>query len=169
MGGREALAPDLTTEPDPMMPVRTALIATLLAPLAGAALSAAPAQALTPREAVAKAETERLRAEVAHDMDRLTALTASDLWYAHASGLTQTQGEYLAAIAKATSPVRDAIIREQVVSVDGRMAFTHGTVDYMLTMDDRPRTARYSAVYRLAKGRWQLVSWQNSPVAQPKP
>lgn len=107
---------------------------------------------------VLSAEDAYARAVVAHDRAALERVLAPDLTYAHASGLDQDRAAYIAGTV-APGGIAGISFRERNVHVAGTLAYVHGVVVFDM---GQPRAARYTSLWRRARGRWQLVLWQNT-------
>lgn len=130
---------------------------------------ATPVQAATDREsaAVTAAEDGYTRALTGRDMPALTRSLSGDLLYVHANGQAQNRDAYLKGTLEGGFAVRGARVLERHAEAHGRMGFTSGTIAYDVGKGEHP--ARYMAVYRKEHGRWLLLCWQNTRLAQTSP
>ncbi|MBC2666114.1 nuclear transport factor 2 family protein [Novosphingobium flavum] len=130
------------------------------------ALAAPAVHAAAPSEmaALAKAEDAYARAVSGGDLAALAQTLSDDLVYVHASGQVQDKSQYLQGTADAGFPVRSARVIERNVEIAGRIGVIVGIIGYDVGKGENP--ARYLAVYRKEHGRWLLLRWQNTRLAQ---
>lgn len=133
------------------------MITTILALLATTLPAASTPPSSLP---VQRAEDAYAHAVVAHDRAALEHLLASDLTYAHASGLDQDRTAYIASTI-APGGIAGMTYRSKTIHVAGRIAYVHGVVVFDV---GQPRVARYTSVWRRDAGQWRLVVWQNTPL-----
>lgn len=132
---------------------------------AGASPDSAPRDAL--KAAVLHADDARLRAMEAGDLVALDRLLAPDCLYVHSNGTTQTRSEFLAALK--SGALKYLSIRPatppQVRLCGDDCAIVTGPTQVEVARADGTRLSLalvVTAVYALADGRWQLVSYQST-------
>lgn len=117
-------------------------------------------------QADVKRDSARWRdAVIKQDGAALEKLLADDLLYSHASGLTQTKAEYLAAVTKPPSHYESFTDSETNVKVYGKTAVLTGLVDVKLK-DREPYRVRTLEVYVLKGGVWQMTAHQSARIAK---
>jgi ketosteroid isomerase-like protein len=134
--------------------------------LAGAGASAADDAAAAQ---VKGAEEARFQAMVKGDQAALDRLLAADLTYTHSSGKLETKQELMALIKEGRYQYRSFTPREMKVRVYGETAVVTGLAEVEVTTDGKPLALklRYTNVHLRKDGRWQLVAWESTRVAEP--
>jgi ketosteroid isomerase-like protein len=119
---------------------------------------------------VLAADGERVRALLANDLPALEALLGDDLAYVHSNGMLDTKASYIGSLRSGTSrylsmDMSDVSVRalgENVAVInakfDARVQVRGGEVN------PKPRVL---IVYARRDGRWQMVAWQSTPMANP--
>jgi hypothetical protein len=143
------------------------LLASLLLASAG---HVSPAIAKLPSAATAAhdetsliaAEDARFAAQVHRDTAAIEAGLGDELVYSHATGRRQTRAQYLDALRTGTADYRRIDPSERSARVYGDVGVTRA----VLAMQVGERTMRSSVlgVYIWRAARWQLVSWQTTPL-----
>lgn len=145
-------------------------LAALLTATAGLVLRpiAAEAQAArTPQEqAVLALEHQLLQARVTGDLSAIRSGFADDAVYVQDSGDEWTKGDYLDAAAREPHWL-GADETQQVVHVYGDAAVTHA-VAIIRNGAGVTQTERTTGLYVQKAGRWQLESWQTTPIPPAK-
>ena len=135
---------------------------------AAPAVPAAPAKPqpkLSPKEqALLDAESKRFDAQVAHDVAALRPAIADEAVYVHANGEMQTKAEYLHAVDTGASRYRGIETADRSVRLFGKYGITHGTITLNVGVD-RKIVARYTGLYEWRDSRWQVISFQTTPIA----
>jgi hypothetical protein len=108
------------------------------------------------------AEDARFAAQIRHDVAAVAAALGAELVYCHATGRRQSREEYLAALRTGSADYRRIEPSERIVHVYGNV----GTTRAVLTMQVGEHQMRSSVlgVYLWRDRRWQLVSWQTTPL-----
>lgn len=136
--------------------MRRALIALFV--VAGCATSQQPD--------VREAQALRFQAMLHNDAEALAPMLADDLVYVHSTAAMETKQQFLENLR--TGAMRYHVFEpsETVVRMYGSVAVVTGRVKGKVTMagNDLDVDIRYTSVYRLNNGRWQLVSWQSTRV-----
>ena len=125
--------------------------------------AAAPALARGHDEAsLLAAEDARFAAQVPHDGAAIAAGLGDELVYSHGNGRRQSRADYLAALAGGGLDYRRIVAADRIVHLYGDV----GTTRAILTMQVGERQIRCSVagVYVWRGRRWQLVSWQTTPL-----
>lgn len=113
------------------------------------------------------AEQQRLDAQVSQDVGALVRGIAEEATYVHANGIIQDKTAYLADVQAGKSRYRSIEVKERTAKLYGTIGITHS----LLTLNvgvDRRILARATGVYVRRDGRWQVVSWQSTPVPEAK-
>jgi hypothetical protein len=108
------------------------------------------------------AEDARFAAQIRHDVAAIAAGLGVELVYCHATGRRQSREEYLTAFQTGSADYRRIEPSERIVHVYGNV----GTTRAVLTMQVGDHRMRSSVlgVYLWRDRRWQLVSWQTTPL-----
>ena len=131
---------------------------------AAPAASDEPVPNLSAKEqALLDAESKRFDAQVAHDVPALTLAIADEAVYVHANGEMQTKAEYLHAVDTGASRYRAIETSDRSVRLFGNYGITHGIITLSVGVD-RKIVARYTGLYEWRDGRWQVISFQTTPV-----
>ncbi len=137
-----------------------------------AALALAVVVHAGPLDAVRAADTARIQATIAGDLSRLAPLLSDDLIYGHADGGAQTKAQFMTAVG--TSRMKYEAydygdtklfeIAPGVVTMTGTASLraTRGTEHVAFSL-------RFLAVWAQDGGKWQLVAYQSTRVAEPAP
>jgi ketosteroid isomerase-like protein len=119
---------------------------------------------------VQAADAERVRALLANDIAALEALLGDDLAYVHSNGMLDTKASYIDSLRSGVSryltmDMSDVSVRalgEDVAVINAkfnaRVQVRGGEVN------PKPRVL---IVYARRNGRWQMVAWQSTPIANP--
>jgi hypothetical protein len=140
-----------------------------IAILTVAACAAAEAPQAPPEDDLATAHAERFTAMVAGDVDVLGPMLADELTYAHSDGRVESKEQFLASLAGgdlvylAIASEGESVIR--CYGGDGVGVIT-GAARFRVRLGEREgeMTLRYTSVYVLRDGRWQLAAWHSSPI-----
>ena len=124
--------------------------------------------ALPPAQAgLAAAEDARFAAQIRKDVAAVAAGMADELVYVHASGRRQTKADYLDGLARGAMRYTSITPSQRTVTTFGTGGFTRALLTSVI--GNRTLQGSYLAVYRYRQRRWQLVSWQTTPIEEPKP
>jgi hypothetical protein len=119
---------------------------------------------------VLAADGERVRALLANDFGALETLLGNDLTYVHSNGMLDTKASYIDSLRSGASryltmDMSDVSVRalsEDVAVInakfEARVLVRGGEVN------PKPRVLM---VYARRDGRWQMVAWQSTPIANP--
>jgi len=138
--------------------------------VAALALFSAVARAANPLDAVRAADTARIQAIIAGDLARLAPLLSDDLLYGHADGGAQTKAQFLTAVGTSRMKYEaydygDTKLTEVapgVVTMTGTASLRGVRVAERVAF-----ALRFLAVWREEGGKWQLVAYQSTRVAEP--
>lgn len=119
-------------------------------------------------EAVKQAELARFRAMTTNDLPALEASLGDDLIYTHSSASVDTKASYVGSIRSGALKYVSIEPGELKVRVYGTTAVITGvakmaTVSSGQTMNNQ---LRYTDVWVLRDGRWQMVGWQSTRMPQ---
>ncbi len=122
-----------------------------------------------PQEEIRQLETRRLRAMVEVDTAALDKILADDLTYTHSSGQVDTKAQFIASLKSGQLRYESVTTDEVKVRVDGDAAVVTGRGMMKVKAGDRELNMpiRFTDVYVKRRGRWQMVAWQSTRIAQP--
>lgn len=116
---------------------------------------------------LARTHAERFAAMVAGDLEALGPMLADELTYSHSDGRLETREQFLASLAggelryleiasEGESPIRRY--------GGGEVGVITGAARFRVRLGERELEAvlRYTSVYVLRDGRWQLAAWHSS-------
>lgn len=114
---------------------------------------------------VLQAEARRIKALVNDDIATLDRIFSPELSYTHSNGQTESKSEYLAALTSGRLKYKSIEHVEQVVRLYGKTAvLTAGTKIVAVNANRESRvTLRFTAVYVVQNGEWQMIAWQSTP------
>jgi ketosteroid isomerase-like protein len=119
---------------------------------------------------VLAADAERVRALLANDFAALEALLGDDLAYVHSNGMLDTKASYIESLRSGASryltmDMSDVSVRtfgEDVAVINAKFEATVQVRSGVV--NPKPRVL---IVYAKRDGRWQMVAWQSTPIANP--
>ena len=119
---------------------------------------------------VLAADAERVRALLANDFAALEALLGGDLAYVHSNGMLDTKASYIESLRSGASryltmDMSDVSVRtfgEDVAVINAKFEATVQVRSGVV--NPKPRVL---IVYARRDGRWQMVAWQSTPIANP--
>ncbi len=115
-----------------------------------------------------QAELNRFKVMVAKDRAGLEAVMHRDLVYFHSSGVADTKDSYIASIFSGKSNYRAIDPVELVTRIYGKTGINTGIVNIInLNAEgiETPLKLRFTDVFVFEDGRWQMVSWQSTKLA----
>jgi ketosteroid isomerase-like protein len=115
-----------------------------------------------------QAELSRFNVMVAKDRAGLEAVMHRDLVYFHSSGVADNKDSYIASIFSGKSNYQSIDPVELVTRVYGKTGINTGIVNIVnLSADGKetPLKLRFTDVFVFEDGRWQMVSWQSTKLA----
>ena len=117
-------------------------------------------------EAVRSAEVARFKAMTTNDLKGLATLLGDDLVYTHSNALVDSKASYIESISSGRLKYVSVEPRDTQVRVYGTTAIINATA--AVTSISNGTTAssqlRYTDVWVLRDGRWQMVSWQSTRI-----
>lgn len=119
------------------------------------------------QQSLLDAESLRFQSQIKADAAELDREIADEATYSHSSGLLQTKTEYLHGFVVGSMHYRSLVPSQRMARIYGDIGVTNG----ILAQDmgpDRQSVARYTGVYIKRDGRWQLLAWHTTNVAQPR-
>jgi ketosteroid isomerase-like protein len=138
----------------------------ILAFVASAAALSSAQSSPTVEQQILKADRDRFAAMVNGDVATLDRLLAIELSYIHTSARIEDKHAYLYGIKSGKTKYWSIIPTERQVHVMGTVATVVG-VAVVRGEDNDPGIdvgIRYTAVYVLRDGRWQMVAWQSTRI-----
>ncbi len=115
-----------------------------------------------------QAELNRFKVMVAKDRAGLEAVLHTELVYFHSSGVADTKDSYIASIFSGKSNYQSIEAVELLTRVYGKTGINTGIVNIVnLSADGKetPLKLRFTDVFVFENGRWQMVSWQSTKLA----
>lgn len=117
-------------------------------------------------EAVRAAELARFKAMTTGDLATLGTLLGDDLVYTHSSALVDSKASYVESMRSGALRYQAIEPREMKVRVYGTVAVI--TAAAAVTSISKGQTSnnqlRYTDVWVLRDGRWQMVGWQSTRI-----
>jgi hypothetical protein len=114
------------------------------------------------------AELGRFKVMVAKDRAGLEAVLHKDLAYFHSSGASDNKDSYIASIFSGKSNYQSIEAPELLTRVYGKTGINTGIVN-IVTINaegkETPLKLRFTDVFVFESGRWQMVSWQSTKLA----
>jgi hypothetical protein len=141
------------------------MLVVLAATLAPVAMAAGETPARGAEADLIKAETARFHAMEQGDTIALDRAVADELVFCHGNGHLENKAEFLQSFAGSRGGARSFEISEQNARVYGDVGVTHGR--QTLHLGTMTLSDRYTGVYVRRDGRWQLVSFQSTPLPDP--
>lgn len=119
-------------------------------------------------ETLKAAEQGRFKVMVAKDRAGLEAVLHKDLVYFHSSGVADNKDSYIESIFSGKSNYQSIEAVELLTRVYGKTGINTGIVNIVnLAADGKetPLKLRFTDVFVFEDGRWQMVSWQSTKLA----
>lgn len=115
-------------------------------------------------DAVTAAELARFKAQIAGDAKALDALLGDDLVYTHSNAMVDTKASYVESMRSGALKYQTIEPREMKVRVFGTTAVITAAAHITAVSNGQPvdNQLRYTDVWVLRDGRWQMVSWQST-------
>ena len=113
---------------------------------------------------VAEVHQMRFRLMTENNLEALAPLLADDLVYVHTTGERETKQQFLSRLRSGSLRYRSIEPLETDIETAGDTTTITGRAKMGVTNNgsDRNFEIRYTAVYRLTHGRWQLTHWQST-------
>ncbi len=115
-----------------------------------------------------QAELSRFKVMIAKDRAGLEAVLHKDLVYHHSGGNTDNKDSYIASIFSGKSSYVSIDPAEMLTRVYGKTGINTGVINLVnLSADGKetPVKIRFTDVFVFEDGRWQMVSWQSTKLA----
>jgi len=119
-------------------------------------------------ESLKSAELSRFKVMVSKDRAGLEAVMHKDLVYFHSSGVADTKDSYIESIFNGKSNYLSIAASEMQTRVYGKTGINTGIVNIInLNAEGKetPLKLRFTDVFVFEDGRWQMVSWQSTKLA----
>ena len=115
-------------------------------------------------EAVRAAEVARFKAMAANDFVSLDKLLGDDLIYTHSNALVDTKASYVESMTSGALKYHTIDSSDMKVRVYGTTAIITASATMAVTSKGVAATnhLRYTDVWVLRDGRWQMVGWQST-------
>lgn len=114
------------------------------------------------------AELGRFKVMIAKDRTGLEAVLHNDLTYFHSSGASDNKETYIASIFTGKSNYLSIEAAELLTRVYGKTGINTGILNILTINAEGKETLlklRFSDVFVFESGRWQMVSWQSTKLA----
>lgn len=120
-------------------------------------------------DAVKAAELARFKAMTSNDLAALERALGDDLIYTHSSASVDTKASYVGSIRSGALKYVSIDPGEMTVRVYGTTAIITATAKVSSISNGQTMTnqLRYTDIWVLRDGRWQMVGWQSTRVPQP--
>lgn len=119
-------------------------------------------------ESLKSAELARFKVMVSKDRAGLESVMHKDLVYFHSSGVADTKDSYIESIFNGKSNYLSISSSEMLTRVYGNTGINTGIVNIInLNAEGKetPLKLRFTDVFVFEDGRWQMVSWQSTKLA----
>jgi ketosteroid isomerase-like protein len=115
-------------------------------------------------EAVRAAELARFKAQTTGDLTALDALLGDDLVYTHSNALVDSKASYVESMRSGALKYQTIEPRDMKVRVYGTTAVITAAARITAISKGQPvdNQLRYTDVWVLRDGRWQMVGWQST-------
>ncbi len=117
-------------------------------------------------KAIEEADARRTKATLDKDTAALAALFGDDLLYVHGSGTAETKEQYIGLIASRHYDYRSLTQLRRSFRGYGDLVLVDGDVriQEVVPAGERNFVSRYLQAWAKRDGRWQMVSWQSTPL-----
>ena len=117
-------------------------------------------------KAIEDADARRTKATLDKDTAALAALFGDDLLYVHGSGTAETKEQYIGLIASRHYDYRSLTQLRRSFRGYGDLVLVDGDVRIQVVVPagERNFVSRYLQAWAKRDGRWQMVSWQSTPL-----
>ena len=147
-------------------PLSRRLVIATLAFLAGTATVSFGQSSPTAEQQILRADTDRFKAMVNGDVAMLERQLAVELSYIGTTGRIEDKHAVLYGIKSGKTKYTSIIPSERQVHVMGTVATVIGVA--VIRGEEEPGVdigIRYTSVYVLRDGRWQMIAWQSTRIA----
>ena len=130
--------------------------------------SVVDAQTTAAADAAKAADLARFTAQTSNDFAALGQLLADDLIYTHSSAAVDGKASFIESMRSGTVKYESIEPRDVQVRVYGNTAVITGAGRFRVTArgEKLDNQLRYTNVWVLRDGRWQMVSWQSTKIPQ---
>lgn len=117
---------------------------------------------------IQKLEEHRFQAMIGVDLKTLDRLLADDLSYTHSSGKVDTKATFLAALRSGELKYESIRTEDIKARVYGNSAVVTGRGEIKVKSGNQELSfpIRFTDVYVKRAGRWVMVAWQSTRIAQ---
>ena len=117
-------------------------------------------------KAIEEADARRTKATLDKDTAILATLFGDDLLYVHGSGTAETKEQYIGLIASRHYDYRSLTQLRRSFRGYGDLVLVDGDVRIQVVVPagERNFVSRYLQAWAKRDGRWQMVSWQSTPL-----
>jgi ketosteroid isomerase-like protein len=117
-----------------------------------------------PAEAVKAAELARFAAQTTNDFKALDTLLGDDLVYTHSSAAVDDKASFMESMRSGTVKYESIEPRDLKIRVYGTTAVVTGAGRFRVNARGQAldNQLRFTDVWVLRDGRWQMVSWQST-------
>ena len=117
-------------------------------------------------KAIEEADARRTKATLDKDTAAQAALFGDDLLYVHGSGTAETKEQYIGLIASRHYDYRSLTQLRRSFRGYGDLVLVDGDVRIQVVVPagERNFVSRYLQAWAKRDGRWQMVSWQSTPL-----
>ena len=117
-------------------------------------------------KAIEEADARRAKATIDKDTATLQTLLGDDLLYVHGSGTSETKEQYIGLIASRHYDYRSLTQIRRSMRGYGDLVLVDGDVRIQVVVPtgERNFVSRYLQAWAKRDGRWQMVSWQSTPI-----
>jgi ketosteroid isomerase-like protein len=121
----------------------------------------------SPANRIEALEARRFKAMTEKDMPTLERLLGDDLTYTHSSGLTQSKAEFIDAIRLERTRYLSIELASLSVRSYGTAAVVTGRGVFKVRSAGKEENLqlRFTDVYVMRRGRWQMVAWESTRLA----
>jgi ketosteroid isomerase-like protein len=138
-------------------------LSSLLIVVAFVTLVGAQTKPAKTEQEVRAVELARFEAQLKGDLDKVKLFLADELKYTHSTGKTETKEEFLKALASGLKYL--SIEPSQLdIHVYGQTSVITGQASIKIESGGQQLSfkIKYTDVYTLRDGRWQMVAWQST-------
>jgi ketosteroid isomerase-like protein len=118
---------------------------------------------------VLQADEARAKALVENDVAALERLLGDDLTYVHSNGMLDSKESYIGALRSGRTRYLTMDMSDVTARAFGDVGLINAKFDARVKVGDNEvhPVARVLIVYAKRDGRWQLVAWESTSIANP--
>ena len=111
-------------------------------------------------------DARRCQAAIAKDRAVLDEILADDMVYVHSSAVAESKAQYIERATTGWYDYTGLTDRGRTFRVYGDTVLVNGDLRIQVTVKGTPKdfVSRYLQVWAKLAGRWQMVSWQSTPI-----